>query len=182
LPAPQKAPSAPFEDRKGNDSRRSKSRRRASKFDPRRGNNGVRRTAGMGGERAYSGRLGKGRSHRHSRHSISSAKLASPLEREVPVSPIGTPSNALGSGRYATERLSSTRCRAKKTAKVGINHLTILIQHGWLHIAGAGWSHAGSASSFEIFHHERSVTSPKCVALSKDNRAVRHEERLGNRK
>jgi hypothetical protein len=28
----------------------------------------------------------------------------------------------------------------QKTAKVGINHLTILIQHGWLHLAGAGWT------------------------------------------
>jgi hypothetical protein len=29
----------------------------------------------------------------------------------------------------------------QKTAKVRINHLTILIQHGWLHLASAGWSH-----------------------------------------
>jgi hypothetical protein len=28
----------------------------------------------------------------------------------------------------------------QKTSKVGINHLTILIQHGWLHLTGAGWT------------------------------------------
>jgi hypothetical protein len=28
----------------------------------------------------------------------------------------------------------------QKTTKIGINHLTILIQHGWLHLAGAGWT------------------------------------------
>jgi hypothetical protein len=70
--------------------------------------------------------------------------------------------------RYATEELNLTRRRRAKKCEVGINHLTNLVRHGWLCLAGAGWSSAGWASSCQIFHHERSATSPKCVALPKD--------------
>jgi hypothetical protein len=48
--------------------------------------------------------------------------------------------------KVRNRRVEFDEIPGKKSAKVRINHLTILIQHGWLRLAGGGGGPAGWAS------------------------------------